>query len=136
MPDLTELDRLIEEGLTLYGQGDLDGAPLMWERALAMDPENPQATSYVDYVRLNYEMLTTDAGQDTAAPFGIGDDEPEYHIEIMPGEALPAPGAPMYMDPKDEGWFMEREPSHRTEAPSAPVRPPEEPLEVPLDRDP
>ena len=26
-----------------------------------MDPDNPQANSYVDYVRMNYEMLTTDA---------------------------------------------------------------------------
>lgn len=108
MPDLTELDRLIEEGLTLYGHGDLDGALLTWEKALAMDPENPQASSYVDYVRMNYEMLTTDAGNDASAPFGIADDEPEYQIEVSPGEAKEAP-APLYMDPGDEGWFMDSE---------------------------
>ncbi|CAN5869586.1 hypothetical protein BH11MYX3_BH11MYX3_05460 [soil metagenome] len=111
MPDLTELDRLIEEGLKMYGQGDLDAALLIWERALGMDPDNPQANSYVDYVRMNYEMLTTDAGQSDSAPFGIGEDEPEYQIEIMPGE-VGAAGAPMYMDPTDEGWFMESEIPH------------------------
>ena len=132
MPDLTELDRLIEEGLTLYGQGDLDGALLIWEKALAIEPENPQANSYVDYVRMNYEMLTTDAGNDEAAPFGIADDEPEYQIEIMPGEAKgAAPGAPMYMDPGDEGWFMD---SERVRAGEPPSRPSEETHEETLDK--
>src|SRR3954469_7423240 len=125
MPDLTELDRLIEEGLTLYGQGDLDGALLVWEHALSMDPENPQANSYVDYVRLNYEMLTTDAGHDEAAPFGIGTDEPEYQIEIMPGGGKEPP-APMYMDPGDVGWGIEEEPA-RASGPMG--RPSEETLD-------
>ncbi|MBA3462627.1 MAG: hypothetical protein H0T46_21910 [Deltaproteobacteria bacterium] len=135
MPDLTELDRLIEEGLTLYGQGDLDGALLTWEKALAMDPENPQANSYVDYVRMNYEMLTADGGRDGSAPFAIGDDEPEYQIEIVPGEAKGAggPGAPMYMDPGDEGWFMQAELAGR----SAPRdRLSEETLDKQIDEDP
>ena len=125
MPDLTELDRLIEEGLKMYGQGDLDAALLIWERALGMDPDNPQANSYVDYVRMNYEMLTTDAGQNDSAPFGIGEDDPEYQIEIMPGEVPPpGPGAPMYMDPTDEGWFMESEPAHANQG-RGPGQPPD-----------
>ena len=134
MPDLTELDRLIEEGLTLYGQGDLDGALLVWEQALSVDPENAQANSYVDYVRLNYEMLTTDAGNDEAAPFGIAEEEPEYQIEILPGELKPAPGAPMYMDPQDEGWFMEAEPDRPGMMPQA--RPSEETIDKMIDPEP
>ncbi|HEX2689364.1 MAG TPA: hypothetical protein VHN14_22235, partial [Kofleriaceae bacterium] len=55
----TEIDRLIEQGLGCYGEGDLDGALLLWERVLVMDPDNAQATSYVEYVRLNYELLTS-----------------------------------------------------------------------------
>ena len=94
MPDLTELDRLIEEGLNLYGHGDLDGALLVWEKALAMDPENAQANSYVDYVRSNYDMLTSDSAETADVPFGIGEDEPEYHIEIAPGDIKPG-GAPI-----------------------------------------
>ena len=31
---VSEIDRLIEEGLSLYGEGDLDGALLLWERVL------------------------------------------------------------------------------------------------------
>ncbi len=140
MPDLTELDRLIEEGLKMYGQGDLDAALLIWERALGMDPDNPQANSYVDYVRMNYEMLTTDGGQNEAAPFGIAEDEPEYQIEILPGEVTHGGvGAPMYMDPTDEGWFMESEPAHAMQGRGPgqlPERISEEQLESTQDLDP
>lgn len=104
---VTEIDRLIEQGLTLYGEGDLDGALLLWERVLVIDPENPQANSYVEYVRLNYELLTTDGNSEDSGPFGIGDGEPEYSIEILPGEDLaPAAAAPLYMDARDEGWVI------------------------------
>ena len=91
--EVPEIDRLIEAGLTLYGQGNLEGALAQWERALAIDPDNPQANSYVDYVRANFELLTNDHnGEKTAesAPFGIADDEPEYQIEIQPGEIKPS----------------------------------------------
>lgn len=104
-----DLDRLIEEGLTLYGRGDLDAALEAWERVLAADPMNEQANSYVDYVRMNYEMLTQDANDESIAPFGIADDDPEYQIEISAGELLPGPAAPMYMDPLDAGWMIEDE---------------------------
>ena len=117
MASATDIDRLIEEGLNRYGAGDLDGALLAWEEALAIDPENAQANSYVDYVRMNYELLQTDTGpnvvfDDAGMPFGIAE-EPEYVIEIVAGEALIGVGeptaAPMYMDPLDEGWFIEEE---------------------------
>lgn len=129
-----DLDRLIEEGLTLYGRGDLDGALLVWEQVLAVEPANEQATSYVDYVRMNYDMLTTDAGEDRpAAPFAIGDaEEPEYMIEVSDGD-LPSPviagkagvpqaGAPMYMDPTDASWYIDDELSRRGPSTTAPVR--------------
>ncbi|MBA3500875.1 MAG: hypothetical protein M4D80_37290 [Myxococcota bacterium] len=113
--EVPEIDRLIEEGLTLYGQGDLDGALLRWEKALVIDPDNAQANSYVDYVRQNYELLTADDNTEATsggAPFGIAEDEPEYQIEIQPGEikaANPTVGPPMFMDPLDEGWFIDEE---------------------------
>lgn len=146
MPDLTELDRLIEEGLTLYGSGDLDGALLVWEQALSMDPDNAQANSYVDYVRMNYEMLTTDAGNDETAPFGISADEPEYQIEIMPGDGKTMTDAPMHMDPTDAGWFMDEEPARQGEgkvvpAPAPPAEesrdqePPAQPMTLELEAD-
>ncbi|MBA2543974.1 MAG: tetratricopeptide repeat protein [Deltaproteobacteria bacterium] len=104
-----EIDQLIEEGLTLYGQGDLDGALLAWEKALASDPENAQANSYVDYVRINYDLLTGEVPNDESkVPFGL-DDEP-YQIEIFPGE-LERVSAPDLKKPDavDEGWFMDDE---------------------------
>jgi hypothetical protein len=104
---VTEIDRLIEQGLSLYGEGDLDGALLLWERVLVMDPDNAQANSYVDYVRMNYELLTSEGNTEHSGPFGIGDDDPEYQIEILPGEDVePAAPAPLYMDARDEGWVI------------------------------
>ncbi len=104
---VTEIDRLIEQGLSRYGEGDLDGALLLWERVLVMDPDNAQANSYVDYVRMNYELLTSDSNTEHSGPFGIDDDDPEYQIEILPGEEVePAAPAPLYMDARDEGWAI------------------------------
>jgi len=110
--EVPDIERLIEEGLTRYGQGDLDGALEIWERVLAVDPAHPQATSYVDYVRMNYEVLTAEAGDEDKAPFGISDDEPEYQIEILPGDVQAAAAPPMYMDPLDEGWFLDDSDGH------------------------
>jgi len=103
----TEIDQLIEQGLSRYGEGALDEALLLWERALAIDPENAQANSYVDYVRMNYELLTGEGNTEHSGPFGIGDDEPEYQIEILPGDVVePAAAAPLFMDAHDEGWAI------------------------------
>ncbi|MBS1123689.1 MAG: Tetratricopeptide repeat protein [Deltaproteobacteria bacterium] len=134
--DLPDVDQSIEEGLTLYGQGDLDGALQSWERALAVDPENPQANSYVDYVRQNYELLTSEVSKsNSAGPFAITEGEPEYQIEILPGELIAPTIAPLYMDPLDEGWFMEDEGGpHRSRTVSA--DPPMETLELEADEPP
>lgn len=111
MSELTEIDQLIEHGLDLYGQGDLDGALLAWEKALAIDPENAQANSYVDYVRMNYELLTGDSSVEQQVPFGL--EEEPYQIEILPGEALyihPTVEPPRSRTAElDAGWFMEEE---------------------------
>src|SRR4051812_34954533 len=82
-----DIDALFEDGLSRYGVGDLDGALLVWEQVLQLDPENPQANSYLDYVRLNYELLTN-GGEPDGAPFPLESDEPEYQIEIIPGEII------------------------------------------------
>ena len=105
---LSEIDRLIEQGLGLYGEGDLDGALVVWERALSIDPDNAQANSYVDYVKINYDLLTSDGNTEHSGPFAIGDDDPEYQIEILPGDEVEpgAPAAPLFMDAHDEGWAI------------------------------
>jgi len=107
-PSHSEIDKLIEDGLHRYAMGDLDGALLVWEEVLALDPENSQAASYVDYVRTNYELLTgiDDAGD--GAPFAIASDDPEYQIEIVPGELAAGP-APRAIGSVDEGWLIEDE---------------------------
>ena len=105
--DIARIDRLIELGLNRYGAGDLDAAILMWEEALAIDADNARATSYLAYVKENYDLLTS--SEPTLAPtddtFGI-EEEPEYQIEIIPGE-LPAAEARPAVEEVDSGWFEE-----------------------------
>ena len=60
---------------------------------------------------------------------GIGSDEPEYQIEIMPGEVPAPPPAPMYMDPGDSGWGLGAEPGRARDAD------PDEPLTLELEPD-
>src|SRR3982751_640131 len=100
-------------GLNRYGAGDLDDALFLWEEALAIDPNNAQASSYVDYVRRNYELLSgaPSVEEGEKAPHPI-EEEPEYQIEIKPGEDLDlaiatkeseplAAGSSPYLD---DGW--------------------------------
>lgn len=127
--DSAELDRLIDEGLALYGQGDLDGALITWERVLAADPSNAQALSYVEHVRAHYDLLRSAGDQTQSAPFAIADDgEPDYQIEIVPGEVLTPSAAPMVVDSVDEGWSIEAE---RTASAAAPLG--ESPLTLELE---
>jgi hypothetical protein len=108
----SQLDQLIDEGLNLYGQGDIDGALVAWQQALLLDPENQQLISYVDYVRDNYDLLMSEIGGDATdsdgVPFAIGDDEdPEYQIEIIPGEIeIEAMEPPLRAETIDASWYM------------------------------
>jgi hypothetical protein len=108
-----DIDRLIEEGLTRYGRGDLDGALLSWEQVLELDPHHEQALGYIDYVRMNYELLVSEvSGHGEPPPFAISDDDPEYVIqgvreELAVGSAVPRYGAAL------DGWAIEEEgPGH------------------------
>ena len=111
-----EIDRLIERGLQLYGNGDVDGALGAWERALAIDPDDARAAAYVDYVRENYEMLQqAPRPAEDEVPFGLGDGIglDDYEIEITrPGaEGKPETSAvERYIEAVDEGWFLDDEP--------------------------
>src|SRR5688572_22242724 len=104
-----DIDRLIEEGLTRYGRGDLDGALLSWEQVLELDPHHEQALGYIDYVRMNYELLVSEvSGQGEPPPFAIGDDEPDHvievaHTEVAAGSAMPRHGVAL------DGWAIEEE---------------------------
>jgi tetratricopeptide (TPR) repeat protein len=102
----SDIERLIDMGLNRYGSGDIDGALLVWEQALAIDPDNAQANSYVEYVRLNYDILTSSEPELVHEPGYALEEEPEYQIEI---ELPPAQEAPVMMDPTDNEWFIEEE---------------------------
>jgi hypothetical protein len=106
----SDIDRLIELGLNRYGAGDLDGALLMWEEALAIDPDNARANGYVDYVRHNYDLLSSEpeVTQGDDAPFGI-EEEPEYQIEVAAGElVVERESQPVLAEAGiDAGWFDE-----------------------------
>jgi hypothetical protein len=86
---------LVEAGLAAYGRGDVDDALVAWEQALAIDPDDVRALGYVDYVRQHYDLVTRggEPRLDTdAVPFGIGDEDGGYEIEITIPRVSTAPG--------------------------------------------
>ena len=108
-----QVEALIERGLTLYENGEIDNAVLAWEQALQLEPANGRANGYVDYVRLHYEVLSGAPVDEAAAdePFGISTtSQPAYRIAIAPfGASPPKVGLPNVEDGIDEGWFLEAE---------------------------
>jgi hypothetical protein len=117
------IDGLIEQGLDRYGSGDLEGALAAWEGVLALQPDEPRARGYVEYVRANYELLTGSgdhAASELTVPFGLTslDDDAAYDVEIAASAAATAnaevhgPGAwPRSGDtePLDDGWFLDED---------------------------
>lgn len=103
-----DIDLMIEDGLSRYGRGDLDGALDVWEEVLRVDPLNEQAASYVDYVRQNYDMLTGEGevADESGSPYAIDDDE--YQVEISEGR-MSTPSIQAADDPMDEGWSIDGE---------------------------
>ncbi|HUQ04434.1 MAG TPA: hypothetical protein VM261_18165 [Kofleriaceae bacterium] len=90
-----DIDGLVTRGLDRYRAGDVDGALTAWEAALAIDPTEPRALGYVDYVRQNYDELSggsTEALSEMLIPFGLArsdDDEgDDYEISITGGGEL------------------------------------------------
>jgi hypothetical protein len=90
-----DIDGLVARGLDRYRAGDIDGALTAWEAALAVDPSEPRALGYVDYVRQNYDELSggsTEALAELLIPFGLtrsdDDDGDEYEISITGGGEL------------------------------------------------
>lgn len=110
-PARPEIDQLIEEGLTRYGHGDFDGALVSWEQVLELDPKHERATSYVDYVKMNYEVLRSElAVPADAPPFSIAADaDDEYHIEITTGEREAGNTRKKSGDPLDKSWILDED---------------------------
>src|SRR5689334_11394171 len=85
----------------------------MWEEALAIDPTNQRATSFLDYIKLNYELLANAelALSDDDDSFAI-EEEPEYRIAVSASD-LAAAGSVSdqiddgWSDQIDTGWFEE-----------------------------
>src|SRR5207253_2577932 len=58
----TRVKKLVDRGLERYGAGDLTAALSEWEHALTLDPDNRQASEFVQYVRANFDGLTAAFG--------------------------------------------------------------------------
>lgn len=121
-----DIDGLVARGLDRYRAGDVDGALTAWEAALALDPTEPRALGYVDYVRQNYDELaggSTEALAELLIPFGLArsdddDDGSDYEISITGGElegededpAAAAEAVASAPEPSiDDGWGLDAE---------------------------
>jgi hypothetical protein len=104
-----DIHGLIEEGLTRYSRGDLDGALRSWEQVLEQDPHHEQALGYIDYLRMSYRLLVSGVGGPAEPPpFAIAGDDPEYRIQAAPGELAVGSVAPRSGAVRD-GWAIEEE---------------------------
>lgn len=124
MSRTAEIERLIERGIALYERGDVDNALVSWEAALALDPDNPRANGYVDYVREHYEALVAPTDPSAEEPFGVSvAARPEYRVKIAPFGG--GPGKPVRAELGiDEGWSIEADPFEQPPlAPLPVVRP-------------
>jgi hypothetical protein len=68
-------EEVIDAGLRLYSQGDLEGALARWRDALAIDPDNRRARQYLAYVEEHYDLLDRKLRGDQAGPEEAEEDE-------------------------------------------------------------
>jgi tetratricopeptide (TPR) repeat protein len=45
---LEEIEKLLQDGLTLYGYGKIEDAVTLWKKVLELDPANQQAIDYIE----------------------------------------------------------------------------------------
>ncbi|RMH43562.1 MAG: hypothetical protein D6689_04805 [Deltaproteobacteria bacterium] len=118
---------LTRRGLSKYGEGDLVGALSDWEHALALDPDAPRASEYIDYVRAHFDLLEEQfrAAREAAAaaaardiPVGaptVDDDDDDAYEAIVvtedpaepAGLGRAAPTGVAVAGEVDEGWELE-----------------------------
>ena len=55
--DRSPATELIDRGLSLYANGDLEAALAVWQRALAVDTKSRRARDYVTYVEDHYDVI-------------------------------------------------------------------------------
>ena len=54
MADADKIKRLLDDGLTSYGLGQVDEALSMWREVLALEPGNARAIEYIQFVESNW----------------------------------------------------------------------------------
>src|SRR6202000_754322 len=57
-----------------------------------------------------------DAASEDSGPFAIGEDDPDYQIEILPGDAVEAAAEPRLLTRDDGSWAIGDEPDAHTRA--------------------
>ncbi|HTJ40792.1 MAG TPA: hypothetical protein VL463_01810 [Kofleriaceae bacterium] len=131
------VERLIDQGLERYGKGDLDGALVAWESALALAPDDLRAAGYVEYVRGHYDLLKGQGGAETdselAVPFGLADlhESDQYEIEIS--EEMQRARVEAFIDRVDDGWFLDEDAQLPTIARPLPLPARPDSIDAPLE---
>jgi len=82
-----EVDKLLEQGCTLYDAGHTEDALGRWEQALAIDPENALAKGYITRAKRAKELVADNSPRDTGVihtPESTSETAPEPIPEVAP----------------------------------------------------
>ena len=92
-------DEVVERGLRLYAQGDLEGALAEWRRALEIEPGNRRGRDYLVYVEEHFKVLSEKFraarerhGAGAGPPIEMEADDPMEDID--PYESIELQGQP------------------------------------------
>ncbi len=68
-----EIDKLLQDGLTLYGYGKTEDAVTLWRKVLELSPRNQQALDYIESAGY--------AAEPQSAPAGIKEEVPKPELK-------------------------------------------------------
>lgn len=85
-----DIQALLEEGIRLYGAGQPAKALELWYRVLDLEPRNPTALEYVQYVRDNFHVDVREPGFGVPVVSAASAPPPDWSAEVEPAPEVVA----------------------------------------------
>lgn len=113
MGEEQKVRELLDRGLTYYGLGQVQQALETWQQALELDPQNPRAREYVEFVRMSWGPQGYQRAEEPkstpAAPASVFSAPPPARVEEPPPPVEPPKTPPAFVPPSPSpvpatGW--------------------------------